>query len=213
MKKLLGMMAVAALAAIPLATHAQDRDGWRDRGDGYARSAGEHGYGASARVYDRDGRRGEAARGRSFDRDRFDRGRADGRRDFADRDRDGGRFRGEFGVGFGYGGYDPYGGYYAYGDGYPAGGYGAYDVYSYPDGYGTYQPFDYDYSAPDDAYYASGPGHGADAYDRDGAGPDDSYEAAPNVGWSGGGPPVDCGQWVWREGRGAYQWIPAPCAR
>jgi len=92
-------------------------------------------------------------------------------------------------------------------DAYPTGGYGADYAYSYPDAHGTYRPFDYGYSARDDAYYADGRGYG------DG---DDGYyyDYAPaDVGWSAGGPPVDCGRWIWREGRGAYEWAPAPCPR
>jgi hypothetical protein len=106
----------------------------------------------------------------------------------------------------GYRGDDPYGGDY---DAYPAGGYGADYAYSYPDEYGTYQPFAYGYSARDDAYYAGDPqyddGYG-DGYDR-------GFDGAGDVGWSVGGPPVDCGRWIWREDRAAYQWAPAPCQR
>ncbi len=59
-----------------------------------------------------------------------------------------------------------------------------------------------------------GPAYGADGYYA--AGPTDGggygQQAAPDAGWSAGGPPADCGQWVWREGPGAYQWVAAPCS-
>jgi hypothetical protein len=99
---------------------------------------------------------------------------------------------------------DPDSGAYYYSDAYPYGGYGADYTYSYPDGHGAYQPFAYSYSDRDDAYYAD------DGGARPGYG-DDRYEADPNLGWSDGGAPVDCGQWVWREGRGAYEWVARPC--
>jgi Ni/Co efflux regulator RcnB len=217
MKKLLITIAAAALIAGPLAAHAQDRDGWQGDGrDGAARPAASHGRDADARAPD--GRRGDGRYGR-VNRDRYDQGgvararvgrdRLDGERGFYS-DRDDGRFRGEVGIGLGYGGYG-YGGYGGYDGGayydagaYPAGGYGADDAYSYPDQYGTYQPFDYAYSNRDDAYFADDGGapYGGEA--------DDGYQAAPNSGWSPGAG-QDCGQWVWREGRGAYQWVPAPC--
>jgi hypothetical protein len=96
-----------------------------------------------------------------------------------------------------YGGYAE-GGYHPYAD-----GYGADLAYSYPDDYGTYQPFGYAYSVADDAYYAATV-DGGNGYYR--------YDAPPvDVGLSPGGPPADCGQWVWREGRGAYEWVAAPC--
>jgi hypothetical protein len=188
MKRLLVTIAVAALAGVPLAAQAQDRDG-------YARSAMGHGYDAGARVNGE--RRGDARYGR-VDRDRFTGDRSGADRGF-DRDRGDRRFRGNVAFGFGYGADYPYGGGYGYGDDYPYGGYGAEDTYSYPDEYGTYQPFAYDYSDRDDAYYAGGPAYGY------------GYEAAPNVGWSEGGPPVDCGRWVWRDDRGAYQWVARAC--
>lgn len=213
MKKLLITLAAAALIGGPLAAQAQDRDGFGDgyrdgrQADGhggYARPAGGYGRDADARAYDRRGdTRYDAAGREGYGRDRFAQDRFNGDRGFY-RDRVGGRFRGEVGLGFGYGGdYYDGGGYYDAGA-YPAGGYGADDAYSYPDQYGTYQPFAYGYSARDDAYYAEdgGPGDG---------GGYDGYAAAPNVGWSPGGPPADCGRWIWREGRGAYQWVPAPC--
>lgn len=130
--KLAGVLAAAALTAVPLATQAQDHDG----------PHGQAGY----RIDER-------------------------------------------------GGPPPY-------DAYPVGGYGADYAYSYPDAHGTYQPFDYSYSARDDAYYA----------DRGYADDDGGYDYSPAyVGWSAGGPPVDCGRWIWREDRSAYQWAPAPC--
>ncbi|HWE45033.1 MAG TPA: hypothetical protein VG407_03310 [Caulobacteraceae bacterium] len=218
MKKLLITIAAAALVAVPLAAQAQDHDGWR--GGGHARPAASYGHDADARV--RDNGRGGARYGRmdrdrfdrsGFGRDRFDGSRFDGDRGFV-RDRDGGRFRGAVTLGFGYGGYDG-GGYY---DGYDGGGYydaypgdyGADYAYSYPDAYGTYQPFDYAYSDRDDAYHADdgAPAYSSDAYDDGEA--YDGYQAAPNAGWSRGAG-EDCGQWVWRDGRGAYEWIPAPC--
>jgi Ni/Co efflux regulator RcnB len=217
MKKLLITIAAAALVAVPLAAHAQDRDGWQGDGrDGAARPAAGYGHDADARAPD--DRRGDARYAR-VNRDRYGRGgvararvgrdRFDSGRGFYS-DRDDGRFRGEVGIGLGYGGYGAYGGYGGYDGGYydagayPAGGYGADDAYSYPDEYGTYQPFDYAYSNRDDTYYADdgGAASGGEAYDR--------YQSAPNAGWSRGAG-QDCGQWVWREGRGAYQWVPAPC--
>jgi hypothetical protein len=206
MKTFARMLAAVALVGVPLAAHAQDRDGYQGDGRGaYARSATGHGYDADARA---DGdRRGDARYGRAqqdrFDRGGFDRNRLDRDRGF-DRGRDDQRFRGEIGLGFGYGGY-PYAGY---DDGYRDGDYGAGYAYSYPDAQGTYQPFAYGYSDRDDAYYA-GDGQGYGDEDGDGA---YGYQAPPDAGWSAGGPPVDCGQWVWRPGRGAYQWVPAPCA-
>ncbi len=226
MKKLLITIAAAALVAVPLAAQAQDHDGWQGDGQGgHARPAASYGHQADARV--RDNGRGGARYGRMDrngsgrdrldrnGRDRFDASRFDGGRGFY-RDRDGGRFGGGVALGFGYGGYDGGGydgggydgdGYY---DAYPAGGYGADYAYSYPDAYGTYQPFDYAYSDRDNAYYADdgGAAYGGDAYD--GGDADNGYQAAPNAGWSHGAG-QDCGQWVWREGRGAYEWIPAPC--
>jgi len=221
MKTLLITIAAAALVAAPLAAQAQDRGGWQGDGQGGdARPAASYGHDADARA--RDDRRGDVRYGR-VNRDRADRNgfaggrvnqdRFDGERGYY-RDRDGGRFGGEVGLGFGYGGYDGRGyydggGYYgdgsvggSYGDAYP-GDYGANDAYSYPDQDGTYQPFGYAYSSRDDTYYAND-GGAADGggYDR--------YQTAPNTGWSPGAG-QDCGQWVWREGRGAYQWVPAPC--
>jgi hypothetical protein len=199
MIKLANMLAVATLAATPLGAHAQDRDGYRaDANARYARPAAGHGYDASARVYDHryDRRAGTAYRGDYRDR-LYGGGYGYG---------NDGRYRGNVTVGIGYGGYYPYGGYaggYDDGGAYPVGGYGADYAYSYPDQYGTYQPFAYGYSAPDDAYYANGQGYDEDA---------DAYDGpAPDAGWSPGGPPADCGRWVWREDRGAYQWAPAAC--
>ena len=185
MKKLLITIAAAALVAVPLAAQAQDRDAWQGDGrDGQARSATGQGSDASARTDQRYDQRDNGARYGGYDRGRVDGGRA---------------YYGYGGAGAGYGGYYPYAGYYPYG--YRPGAYGAGYAYSYPDAYGTYQPFAYDYSAGDDAYYAGDPADGDDA---------DSYQAAPNVGWSRGAG-ADCGQWVWRQSRGAYQWVPAPC--
>jgi hypothetical protein len=78
-------------------------------------------------------------------------------------------------------------------------------AYSYADADGRYEPFAYRYSDADDAYYsAHGARRGGYGYDR--------HEPAPaDVGWSAGAPPADCGRWVWREGRGAYEWVPRPC--
>lgn len=199
MIKLASMFAVAALTATPLVAHAQDRDGYRaDANARYARPVTGHGYDASARVYDHryDRRAGTAYHGRVY---------GGGYGYWND-----GRYRGNVTFGVGYGGYYPYGGYsgggYYDGGAYPVGGYGADYAYSYPDQYGTYQPFGYGYSAPNDAYYADGqvPGQGYS---------DDGYDEAPapDVGWSPGGPPADCGRWVWREDRGAYQWASAAC--
>ena len=223
MNKLLIMAAAAVLFGAPLAAHAQDRDGWQGDGRDGARTAMARGRDADARVRDdRDMRFGRVDRdrfardrfdrdrddrfaGNRFDRDRFDRGRF-GDRDFRDRD----RFRGEFGLGlgFGYGGDYPYGGdygdYYPYGggdyggyyDAVPYGGYGADYAYSYPDQYGTYAPFAYGYSDSDDAYDA-----------------DDGPTYGGGYGGYGAGAAADCGRWVWRGGRGAYQWVPAACGR
>lgn len=142
---------------------------------------------------------------------------------------------GGYPAGYAYGG-EPYGAGYAndgddaYGDNDAGDGYGADYAYSYPDAQGVYAPFAYGYSNRDDTYYADGGAAaddgapyagGGDAYDRrdayvvDSAPGSGAYypsQAAPNVGWSAGGPPADCGQWVWREGRGAYQWVAAPCS-
>jgi Ni/Co efflux regulator RcnB len=221
MKTLLITIAAAALVAAPLAAQAQDRGGWQGDGqDGDARPAASYSHDADAGAHD--DRRGDVRYGRAdqdrYGRDGFAQGRVgqdrfDGERGYY-RDRDGGRFRGEVGVGFGYGGnygggYN--GGSYYGGGGYSGGGYydaypgdyGADDAYSYPDRDGTYQPFGYAYSSRDDAYYADqGGANGGEGYDR--------YQAAPNAGWSAGAG-QDCGQWVWREGRSAYQWVPAPC--
>lgn len=219
MIKIVSMLAAAALVGVPLAAQAQDHDGYGYR-DGYARPAAGYGHDAGARVYGarhNDVSYGRAGRAGRFGRDRFDRGRSYYRYG------DNRRWRGDVAVGFGwYRGYSGGGSYDA--GAYPAGGYGADYAYSYPDQYGTYQPFAYDYSDRDDAYYADGgpgdggPGDDGPGYSGDGrydSGPayGGGYQAGPNVGWSPGGPPADCGQWVWREDRGAYQWIPAPCPR
>ncbi|HWF76238.1 MAG TPA: hypothetical protein VN694_03590 [Caulobacteraceae bacterium] len=190
----LAILAVAALAAGPLAAQAQDRDGYRTDG-AHARPASGHGYDASARAYDHRYVRHGGTAYRSDYRGRL----YGGGYGYAD----GGRYGGNVTFGVGYGGYYPYGGDYDAGA-YPVGGYGADYAYSYPDQYGAYQPFAYGYSPPDDAYYAGGQG-----YDED----DDGYAdgPAPTVGWSAGGPPADCGRWIWRADRGAYQWAPAAC--
>jgi hypothetical protein len=210
MMKLASMLAAAALAAVPLAAHAQNHDGYRGDGhDRYARSATSHGYDANARTYDRHDRRADwraDGRGRVYAYGGRYRQGDGGRFDRFDDD----RFRGGVTLGLGYGGYHPYGGGYYDVGGYPADGYGADVTYSYPDEYGTYQPFAYGYSARDDAYYAGAPNDDR-AYDDDRAYGDGYDDAAPNVGWSTGGPPVDCGRWIWREDRGAYEWAPVTC--
>lgn len=235
MKRLLISIAAAAVVGLPLAAQAQSRQ--NDQGYRYDRvvgSASVQGRDASARVGERRAWRGGDARYGAADRRGFD------TRPFADRGvgdrRDRMEARVEIAPGFGgytYGGYDDaglapydgYGGYYGYGA-YPAGGYGADYAYAYPNAYGTYQPFDYRYAAGDDAYYADGdayqeapyaaagaPYPQAPPYVAEGAPYDDGggYAARPDEGWSAGAPPADCGAWVWREGRGAYDWVPAPC--
>jgi hypothetical protein len=216
MTKLATLLAATALATVPLAAHAQDREGYRGSGHvSRAPAAAAHGYDASARVRGAYDRRGVAYRGRSYG---YGYG---GGRGYDAYGRGGAGFRGGVTLGVGYGGYYgyggyPYGGYYDTGA-YPVDGYGADLAYSYPDTNGAYQPFAYDYSPPDDAYYAAGQGYGddADAYGGDAGGYDDGAGgyagAGANDGWSVGGPPADCGRWIWRSDRGAYEWAAAPC--
>jgi len=224
MNNLLVTIAAAALIAIPVAAHAQDGAGYRTYGQGHvARPATAHARDADARMQDRRAWRSGAVRygssgRRGFDTHRFH--RQLGARGFYRADRLGAR--GDVALGFGvypYGGYayaspyDGYGGYYDDGA-YPYAGYGADYAYSYPDEYGTYQPFDYGYSPGDDAYYAQTPDEAEGPYVAEAApyGGDEGYQPPPDEGWSAGGPPADCGEWVWREGRGAYEWAPAPCS-
>ena len=200
MQKLFLMIVATTLCAAPLAAHAQDWGGRGEVGVGVRLHAGG-GYYNDARRYDRgdrdawrdwderdglSGRDGLSYGGRWSDRDGWG---------------DDGRPRDGFDVGVGYGD----GGYPSLADDEydRPGDYGAGYAYSYPDAHGTYQPFAYDYSPGDDAYYANdGRGGGAAYY---------GYQGAPNRGWSAGAPPADCGRWLWREGRGAYEWVARPC--
>lgn len=232
MTKLATLLAATALATVPLGAHAQDHDGYRDGGHASrAPAAAAHGYDASARMRTGYDRRGGMAyrgnyRGRSYG---YGYGRGAGR-GFNGYGQGGAGWRGGVTLGVGYGGYYgyggyPYSGYYDTGA-YPVDGYGADLAYSYPDTNGAYQPFAYDYSPPDDAYYAGGQGYGDDAdgygdaapgYDGAGGGYGDNaggYDdgASANAGWSAGGPPADCGRWIWRADRGAYEWAAAPCS-
>ncbi len=222
MTKLATLLAATALATVPLAAHAQDRDGYRGGHASRAPAAAAHGYDASARVRGGYDRRGGVAyrgnyRGRSYG---YGYGRGAGR-GFDGYGRGSAGFRGGVTLGVGYGGYYGYGGYPYGGDyaagAYPVDGYGADLAYSYPDTNGAYQPFAYDYSPPDNAYYAGGQGYGddADGYGDDAGGYDDGpggyAGAGSNDGWSAGGAPADCGRWIWRADRGAYEWAAAPC--
>jgi hypothetical protein len=84
----------------------------------------------------------------------------------------------------------------------PAPGYVADTAYSYPDEDGRYAPFAYAYAPAVDTFYAVDPGPG---------GYEIRESAPPDVGWSAGAPPADCGRWIWRADRGAYEWIRRPC--
>lgn len=199
MKKLFVMIAGAVLLGAPMAAQAQAMGGHGMQAAG-ARPHDAHGYYRSERRYDRgdrdawrdwderdgwSGRDGLSYRGRWSDRDGWG---------------DGDRLGGGVSVGFGADGYYPS---LADDDDFRAGDYGAGYTYSYPDADGRYAPFAYRYSDADDAYYAE-----AGRYYDDGEG----YDTAPaNVGWSAGAPAPDCGRWIWRDSRRAYEWIARPC--